>query len=64
MRKKRTTQGERTLIQNTWSESERQLRRQVAGEKQMQLKQLIVLTALASRTLNRRPALQPAYQQA
>lgn len=60
MKTKRTTTGERKLIQKTWSDSERKLRRQVAGEKQLQLKQLIVLTALASQTLHRKPA----YQQA
>ncbi len=64
MKTKRTTASERKLIQKTWSDSERKLRRQLAGEKQLQLKQLIVLTALASQTLHRKPALQPAYQQA
>ena len=60
MKTKRTTIGEQKLIQKTWSESERKLRRQLAGEKQLQLKQLIVPTALASQTLHRKPAYQRA----
>ncbi|MGI9473597.1 MAG: hypothetical protein ACR2NZ_18790 [Rubripirellula sp.] len=63
MRIRKNTQGERELIQEAWTATERDLRKKMAGQKQLQLKQLIVLTALASQSLQRQK-LQPAYQQA
>ena len=64
MPKQKNQTGEQELIQRAWSGTERELRRKLAGQKQLQLKQLIVLTALASQAIHQRPQLQPAYQTA
>ena len=46
---------ERTSIQAGWSPEEKEIRRLVAGNKQRQLKELLLLTAIASQQI-RRPA--------
>ena len=44
---------ERISIQVGWTEEEKQARRRQAGNKQLQLKQLVFLTAIASEGLRR-----------
>ncbi|HBV65267.1 MAG TPA: hypothetical protein DEF45_19840 [Rhodopirellula sp.] len=45
----------RSSIQSRWSPEEKELRRRAAGNKQLQLKQLLFLKALASQKI-RQPA--------
>lgn len=44
---------ERTSIQASWSPAEKEVRRRLAGNKQLQLKQLMFLTAIASQKITR-----------
>ncbi|MDA7492995.1 hypothetical protein N8510_02750 [bacterium] len=44
---------ERSSIQSCWSPEEKEMRRRVAGNKQLQLKQLMFLAAIASRKITR-----------
>jgi len=50
---------ERTSIQSGWSPEEKEQRRRMAGNKQLQLKQLMFLTAIASQKI-RGPKTRPA----
>lgn len=42
---------ERTSIQAGWSPEEKEVRRRLAGSKQLQLKQIMFLTAIASQKI-------------
>jgi len=44
---------ERSSIQSGWSPEEKEQRRRMAGNKQLQLKQLMFLTAIASQKIGR-----------
>lgn len=44
---------ERSSIQSGWSPEEKELKRRVAGNKQLQLKRLMFLTTIASRKITR-----------
>ncbi len=44
---------ERSSIQSGWSPEEKEERRRMAGNKQLQLKQLMFLTAIASQKIRR-----------
>ncbi|MAI70631.1 MAG: hypothetical protein CMM01_06940 [Rhodopirellula sp.] len=46
---------ERCSIQAGWSPEEKKIRRRVAGNKQLQLKELMFLTAIASQKITRPP---------
>ena len=48
---------ERSSIQSGWSPEEKEERRRMAGNKQLQLKQLMFLTSIASQKI--RPPAQP-----
>ena len=44
---------ERSSIQSGWSPEEKEERRRMAGNKQLQLKQLMFLTAIAAKKIRR-----------